>query len=327
MDQDDAFELSEEETLAQFSYKVFYYYLAAFSYYIRNEFPSAKHLVSEIVNARPFNSIQQRGSVTTEQLAKMLRVAWFTELQLYIFQNAPGVVPYANYWFPVQAYYAIYHVLKSYLMACGQIIPQGHTTTLRVIADEIKRRNDLFPRPWKVLCLGDPDRNTEYVGLPPGTVIETSLVLTSPGNQGFSFWDIYGLCLRYTRKVQLEKAYEDWRRSNRKQETFLQEKPGIIKNLSPTSLFHFLYRLRVHSNYEAADTFLIGSLRDSDAQAFYDAIRHICWSSMLVLEALISRYIGKKLYQEALHQFAQYDHAQFSAKTVIERWDTIKESW
>jgi len=144
---------------------------------------------------------------------------------------------------------------------------------------------------------------------------------------GFSFWNSLGLLLKTTRKRQLDALNQQWKRENNKKRVSPTAKRSHIRNLAPTSLFHSLYRLRIRSNYENADAFIMGALDEREVREFNASIRNITWSSMMVFEMLIARCIGKRKYDKIIRSFQIFDPRGVTEKTVSGRWSLFQPLW
>ncbi len=118
-----------------------------------------------------------------------------------------------------------------------------------------------------------------------------------------SFWDSLCLLLKTTRVRKLERVCDDWKKSNKRRRVNKDMRQRFANNLGATSLFHFLYRLRLRSNYEDADSFLLGQQSEVDSNLFAHALRQINSSSLLILELLIARHMGKKEFSGVVDTF------------------------
>jgi hypothetical protein len=201
----------------------------------------------------------------------------------------------------------------------GMTVGKHHATTLRAIGGEIKSRPALFPYPWKLLCVGAGGAQCSYLNCPPDITIDrvSSLRVDAP------VWDSIGMLLRTTRDRQIERAAEEWKRKQRKKRISGSTKCALAANLPPTSVFDAMYRLRIRSNYEDADAFLMTLSSQGEALAFSKAVRRLCWYSMLVLETIIAKYIGRAAFGQCVLDFSARDIARHSESLVKRRWKDI----
>src|SRR5262249_23221014 len=114
-------------------------------------------------------------------------------------------------------------------------------------------------------------RNVQYRNMPSGIKVRAISTLSNPRVE--DFWHWLAMMLRTTRSRHLTSKLED--RNTRKKYATKSGKPrrsysatqrkDICAAIPATSIFDFFYRLRIRSNYEDADAFLLGSLSDTDA--------------------------------------------------------------
>jgi hypothetical protein len=143
-------------------------YLRALSLFLKRDFNLSS--LREVVASASFMSIQGGRCPDVQRIRQLLRNAWSTEIQLSLAARQEGLVSYSNHWAPVQLYYASYLGLRALLLASNQTVPHDHTATLRAISLAIKARPQLFPQPWRTVCVGEPaDPTLGYLNLPSGT--------------------------------------------------------------------------------------------------------------------------------------------------------------
>lgn len=312
---------TDEEINQARRFRTYVNYLSALGNFIRETYPDPKAIVTTITTSPEFSRIQVSSTRDRGVIRRLLRNAWLTEIQIQLAAATEGLIPYSNHWAPVQLYYAVYLCTRAWFAACCRDIPTHHSSTLRTVAADIKSRPGLFPYPWKLLCEGDPEKNSlSYPFLPDGVkMYYVSSLRTDP-----SFWDSFGMFLRTTRQRQIKRSILDWKRSNRRKLIKTSERQSLVHRLPPTSLFDTLYRLRIRSNYADADAFLLSLENEAESIEFYKALRTICWHSMLVLETLIAAYISIFKYREIVDSFAQYDPGKYSEPTLAHRCEILE---
>ena len=316
---------AEEEDQAN-RFRTYLNYLLSVSNFIDDVKDDPAKLVKTVIEADGFRNIQGGRCEDIDKIGLLLRNAWFTEIQMDISGQYEEFVSYSNHWIPVQLYYTAYLTLRAYYLSRGQSIPKEHASNLKAIAQDINNRPDLFPQPWKAICIGNPDDSTaEIINLPPDVSIKIISSLSSSSK--VQFWDSYGMFLKTTRLRQIETLCTDWKSRNKKKRINPKEKQRFITNLVPTTLFHALYRLRLRSNYADADSFLLASQGTSEAIDFHRALQKIGWSTSLILELLIARYIGKRPFAQLVDKFRKYDDKGRSENLVCLRWDALQKLW
>jgi len=265
-------------------------------------------------------------------IRKSLFNCWHTELVLRLPTKTPDLIRYANHWSPVQAYYAIYLCLRAYLRSSGDGVADTHATTLRTISSQLEQRNLLLPF-WSVVCSGGSGdanlKNVEYRNLPPGITVRMISSLSTPRVE--DFWHWLAMMLRTTRSRNLKSKLED--KNTRKKYATKGGKPRqsynatqrkeVCASIPATSIFDFFYRLRIRSNYEDADAFLLGSLSDADATVFHRALALVTSCTLFNLERLTAYRLGKTKMDDIVEAFLNADRHGRGLETVSAR----KQFW
>jgi len=315
----------EEEDQAN-RFRTYLNYLLSISDFVGDAKDKPAEFVGTVIETKSFRDIQGGRSADIDKIGQLLRNAWFTEIQMDISGHYEEFVSYSNHWIPVQVYYAAYLTLRAYYIASGQNIPREHSSNLKAIAMEIHRRPDLFPQPWKAACVGNPENGmAKIINLPQGISVRKISPLSSSSR--VPFWDSYGMFLKTTRFRQLETLCDNWKIRNKKGRMNSKEKQKFIANLVPTSLFHALYRLRLRSNYADADSFLLAVQGSDEGAQFHHALQNISWYTLLVLELLIARYIGKQAFTQIVEKFRKYDDLGRSERLICSRWQSLQKLW
>jgi hypothetical protein len=229
-----------------------------------------------------------------KSIEQRLRTAWAHETSLRLRgAQPPDVLHVLLHMSLPEAYYAIYHSAHAYLLAAAMIVPRDHMATLNVLSERC-RTSTLFPDLWSMLCVGDPRGaaySCSYIGLPQGVALASINQLATPA--GGRFYDLHAVCLKTSREAFGQRVAEDYRRRKALKRLPNGFMTAHYASVPPTSLFHFLYRLRLRSNYRDADAFLRGIWSLAEAQDFYRALLRVTGASLLLLENLTSRYVGR----------------------------------
>lgn len=202
------------------------------------------------------------------------------------------------HWGQVYAYYCCYLQIRVYLISQNQNVNPKHRTTLRQFSEELKKRNQLFPSPWKILCDKDPEKNIFINKKEPFKDIHQL------SNQAkLNPIDNFAKFLKTTRKKEIERKCDEWKLDNKKKRTPKSIRQGLIDTTPPTSINDCLYRLRIRANYENADTFIFSTIPDEQSQQFHDSLKNIVWISSLILETISAKYISSKHYKQIIDQY------------------------
>jgi hypothetical protein len=122
---------------------------------------------------------------------------------------------------------------------------------------------------------------------------------------------------------QVERAVDEWKKKEGRKRITRPNRETVVSRIPPTSMFDALYRLRIRSNYADADSFLLSLDDVGKAMEFNQSIRSICWWTMLLLETLSARYIGKGKFNNIVAGFLKHDIGNQSEQLVQRRWTAI----
>lgn len=222
--------------------------------------------------------------------AKALSNAWSTEVALNLagLLEDPELVATANHWATIQAYYAVSHLLRAFVATRDGRSPEPrHVWLLEQIGDTMASRH-LLPAPWNVICSG-PEAAYQYPNLPSHVDLPAFSPMARPRPE--HAWSSVCMALRTTRERRIRDRVGDWKKGQRKKRITAEERKRVGEKTKPTTLFDFLYRLRIRSNYSDADAFAAGILQPSEAVQLNESLRYIVSSTMFTLELLIDRQL------------------------------------
>jgi hypothetical protein len=312
----------QQEELHRFT--TYLNYLKAISLFFNRD-PDPPRLL-EVVDSHAFRRLQGGRCPDPQRVRQLLRNAWCTEIQLGVAAKQEDLLGYSNHWAPVQLYYAVYLALRALFLAENRTIPNDHAATLNGIAEMIRVHPDLFPQPWKTLCIGDPNGpSMGYLNLPQGVFVDNISTLSNPGFT--PFWDYYCLLIKTSRERQGIKPIEEWKRRNRRRNIPRAKRTEVMNNLPPTSFFYAVYRLRIRSNYADAESFLISLYNDADNREFHRTLRKVAWHTLKVIELLVARLIGKSQYNLWVEEFSGQDRSGLGVELVRRRWSSLRQLW
>ena len=280
-----------------------------------NDAQLLQSLIAAQRGMKGFQKIQRRPQADVREIKRCLAISWASELQLLL--NATpdkSLLRYSTVWAPVHAYYAGYFSAHAWLAAMGMNTGlDDHTSTLRTIATQLSTRK-ILPVPWSFTCRGTPHIGETVFGqCPQGADPAAPCELLS--NPSFeSFWPRLGKMLETTRKLRLERIHREWLKQNNRKIVKTPEKRQIATNLPDTTLFDYLWRLRVRSNYQDVTSFFSTVVSDEWHYDFHTGLSLLVWTTLGTLESLILQYVGPKLFAKAVDEFVRYD--AFSVATL-----------
>jgi len=311
---------TETELTELNKFTVYLNYLGSLSSHIDGNLHRQLDSYRLVTTSTKFLSIKSKPNHSEiEKIEKLLRNAWFTEIQLNFNRDNPEFAKYSNHWASVQVYYSIYLALRSLFISMKLITSHSHSPTLKQISDEIENHSALFVSPWNITCTGDTKGNSHsYINLPSDVKIGKISPLANSNN----FFDSYALFLKSTRKKQIEEKRKEWLKRSKRKKQPNAARGKMIAGLSPTTVFDCLYRLRIRSNYQDAEPFLITIENDDRAARFNYSLRNITHHLLQQVELLIARHLGKKQYDVIISRFTKTgDFVKHS--DVKNRWEFL----
>ena len=288
-------------------YYAYYNYFFALQMIIVELYPSPIDLVSNIHSTKGYQRLKKGKNVDDKRIVELLHRGWFTwGLLEEIGENS--ILAYLNSpWSFVQVYYSLYSLLDAFFLAKGQDMKLSHSAMLNTVASEITNSQSCFPRPWSCTISGNPAEREMLLYEDKLSFSKFTLgnPLKSPSNNPRAH---YALFLKATRKKMLETSVAGWKQRNKKKNIPLEQRNILADKLRPTTIFDALYRMRTRSNYRDIDSFAIGmspfSYKNGDALKLHRSVMLLTDSSLLMLEVLIAKIMGKAWMLDEMKTFA-----------------------
>ncbi|OGM60229.1 hypothetical protein A2892_04265 [Candidatus Woesebacteria bacterium RIFCSPLOWO2_01_FULL_39_10b] len=302
-------ELSEPDD-EEMKFEVYTNYISGLSYLLNSSY---KSIVDQLTNIDLKHTILQNNQANKSEVQKFLNNSWNSERIL----NSPkelnldsSFVKFANHWSPVLAYYSIFLCFQSLFLSLGWEKIIEHRSFLDKVSSLINKKRLPFIYPWTHLCWGCSYYKKEKFNFDVNlSEVNKFSPLTNPV---FSNESVFiAKILRTTRRKQEEYRELIWKRGgkvknvdgSRKKIYRLKEKQMISDNIQKTSLFDFLYRLRIRSNYEDADIFFMGTRNQATVINYFRSLTNITNYSLFFIESLIASAIGVNNFIDIANTF------------------------
>jgi hypothetical protein len=294
---------SNEEAEAQRTFRTYVHYLSA----LRILLGALEELKIKQRSLPDFAALTPR-SIPIKTVERALHRGWLNlkAMRVVPLKQYPEMALAANLWAPVQAYYAIHDVGSAVLATLQGDHPQTHNGFLRVATSCF---GNLLPHPFSVTCAGYSDISGKNKIVLTGTSVtqidsrEIS-VLSAPNPDDAEALFIKALTTTHDRRFD-----EDCRKL-RKQKGVKRltrdEKLRRAWRLSPTSVFHFLYRLRLRSNYEDPRMFLAGQSNVDFAVQHYIRLYDIAQTILILLQEVALRAIHRNDASTLRERYSQF---------------------
>lgn len=251
-----------------------------------------------------FTRIQRRAVANPAELRRLLAISWASEIQLRLADvGGDSFLRYSNAWGPVQAYYAVYMSIHAYLSTVGMGgLVDDHTSTLRTAVSQVVLRG-LLPHPWDMTCAGCPELGTRVISGVPAGVNPDAHFENLAGPTFEDFYPRFAKMLDSTRTQRLERNRREWLARSGRKRMPRAEKEAAASRLHPTTVFDYLWRLRIRSNYGDVSAFLMSGVDDRSHAAFHRGLVTLASGTCLLLQSLIIAYVGPGPYETALNEF------------------------
>jgi len=229
-------------------------------------YPETLHDLEKAQDALPRFQRIQRTAQATEELKRHLQRGFMTleYMQRIPVDDMPELGMSAALWIPVQAYYAVHGFGLATLSAIsGQDnlsqTHQTHRAFLKEAENQLIRR--LLPDPFKASLTGG-FKGDNFSNFNKANLLGLTLD-REPGdwpdnleipNQETRISHI-ARCLSTTRERRLKYKFRKKRENDRIDRLSPEEKTKIMHQTGDTTIFNYLYRIRLHSNYDNPNLF------------------------------------------------------------------------
>ena len=299
---------TEEESERSRRFTVHRNYLGSIELFLGTHYGYGDDQVANLVAAQrappAVARIQRRTPTNVADLRRLLAISWASEMQLRL-ANVGGdaFLRYSNAWAPVQAYYAVYMSIHAYLATAGMGgLIDDHTSTLRTVVSHVVERG-LLPPPFDMTCSGCPELDERQINGVPATANVDGHFENLAGPTTGDFYPRFAKMLETTRTTRLGRLRKEWLRKTGRKTMKAAEKRAMAERLHATSVFDYLWRLRIRSNYGDVSAFLLSGVTDANHGAFHAGLVALASSMCLLMQALIVARIGPQAYAQALDEF------------------------
>lgn len=273
---------------SEITFDVYQRYLENYTKYIKKKFKSQTALANNVLIQT--NKIQSNKNLNIEFIKKFLFIGWNTEclIRLNDEQSSIEIIRVNNQWKPIQAYYSIYSISEARLYALGRS-GGSHSSCLSNISSFFVQMKNLDP--WSFSFTGFKGNskiisNFAFINFPKDIIPAHPLSDISQPVESIA------CCIR----AEHRKRIDEHKKGKRDRFKYLYD-PGY------TSFFHFLYRLRIKSNYKNAEIFLAEAPNEK-IEAFSKNLSFICEQTNTVLETIILRKIGRNALIDLMDEFS-----------------------
>ena len=258
-------------------------YLQRFCSLSRSEHPTWLTLAQACVAGT--QALQPVGSLDASWVRRFMGIAWNTECLLNSVPEGADLLRVHNAWLPVQAYYTVYAAAEALSYVIDGEKADGHTKALRK-ATAFLVKGPLAP--WNLAyrgAKGSSGKQHRQMNFPPDLKPEHNLA-----GAGASDIGVIATCLKAEHQNRIK---EDYKGSGKRQYEY---DPGV------TGLLHFLYRLRIRSNYRGIDVFLVNAGADAH-RSFRESLLCVVRRTLTYFEVVLLRKCRRSTLTEMADAF------------------------
>lgn len=245
------------------------------------------------------HSLRPTSQPDLKYLQRFLRIAWNTESLIQERPDNIELIRINNAWLPVQAYYAVYAASEAISYAVDGMYAGSHQKALRKATDFLVK----YPiTPWNLAysgACGRDQRQHQPKNFPSGTVPAHNL----SGNSA-SHFNVIATCLKAEHYNRICNGYKQTNKFK------YQYDPGY------TGLLHFLYRLRIRSNYRGVELFIVEG-NDNDICSFSDSLRWIVEWTLTYFEIVLLRKFRRRVITDLAKDFLSRNPRAYKLKERI----------
>jgi len=265
-------------------FNTYNYYLECILKYIEDSYGHPDQFCSEVLAST--KKLKLISDFDKHWVEKWLKLSWNTEFLLNQNTEDAEIVRFNNHWSPILCYFSIYSCLEAFVYLLDENKANGHNKAL-------KKGINYFVKsgmsPWDFAFKGARGKNGKEhkpFNFPRDIIFPNCLERV-----GVEPIQMIGTCLKAEHYKRIDKLYK--KSSGKYKYEFDPDFTGI---------FHFLYRLRLRSNYEGLDLF-VSDASDEDIKKFSDSLCHISFWSLMYMELFIIRKCGLKFFLKVANDY------------------------
>jgi hypothetical protein len=264
-------------TETEIKFDTYRYYLQCLCEYLQQEYGSWEDFGRQSISRT--QKLQDMGCFDERWIERFMKIAWNTEYLLCMGPDDPELIRISNQWTPVQAYFSVYASSEALAYALDGKKADSHSKALRKVTNYLVQNG---MSPWNKAFKGPVGRTKnehEPVNFPIGLEIPHNL----------SRWGVHPIEMvaRCLKAEHCHRVDDLWGGKKRTGVYKYEFDPGY------TGLLHFLYRLRIKSNYKEVDLF-VAEAPEENIRGFARCIQEFCYWTLLHMEIMLIRKCTKR---------------------------------
>ena len=217
---------------------------------------------------------------------RWMKIAWNTEYLMRENTEEYELIRFNNQWKPIQAYYTVYAASEAVAYVLDGKYADGHQKSMKKVTDYLSKTN---LSPWNKAfkgAKGKSGNDHKPVNFPADISIPNNLQRVD-----IDPVEMIAKCLKAEHKHRIDDLFF--------------KKKGLYKyNFNPglTGILHFLYRLRVKSNYKDVEIF-VSEAPAENIKSFSNSLEKIVLYSLTLMEIILIRKCKKKFILELAKEY------------------------
>lgn len=296
---------------------------------VLRHFSALRFQIEDHADALDLNKIlyfqQQRAKSVKcdkDELRKILFNAWSTEYALRFTgsQENDEFLGFAMHWAIPQAYYSAYLTLQAFQRTVGAI-HSSHKGAIKGFIEGVKTNK--YPECISFYCDGEYN-SLNIVGLPSRgnkePLAKVNSVEDAHSQIAMLIKSTRQSIGKASRKEKQESSKPILTKSGKVCQQFTDfHWAQVLKPTEATTLFHFLYRMRLKANYQDIQSFIEAEINFVE---FHNCLQAVVGYLNFVHESYVAKCLGKEVFDELVSSFPRHPSTN---PVVIERWEgTIK---
>ena len=275
------------------------FYFECICDYLVTNYTDLSGFVSRAITAT--SPIQANTTLNPSEVEANLKIAWNTEYLLSINHGDSELVRINNQWSPIQAYYAVYSGMEALSYGIDGNHAGSHVKAMRKCSDFLVK---LGFTPWDKAYTGPRGKSkTKHnpLNFPSSLFLPHNLQ-----RAGVDPLAMFAKCLKAEHSHRIDDKWKGKKKSGCYKYDY---DPGY------TTLLHFLYRLRIKSNYQEIDTFVTDA-PDHHILQFSHSLQLVTSWTLTLFELILIARLGA---QSVIDQGKNYLGLNSSATNLAVR--------
>ena len=252
-------------------------------------------------------TIKPNISLSVDYIKRFLFLGWNTECLVKINDALPDVelLRINNQWKPIQVYYSIYSLCEATNYSLTSQKLESHSKCLKAMSEYLSKKPF---SPWSYTFTGYLGNAKNPRTITPNNFSSGIIIPNSLKRSAISDEQVIACCLQAEHRNRISE--------------YKKPKNGPLKYMydpGHTSLLHFLYRLRIKSNYKNVGIFL-AKAPDKKITNFSKNLTSVCTYTNTLFEIIINRRIGKKQMLNVMEEFAKKHKNTQPIKERLEKY-------